>query len=354
MMNTTMKKKRTSSWMLNGLKLGVTGGIICAIAFGFIAFDNPKGEISPAEADVWSVFQKQTSKHEDFMSVLQKEGMQPPRQYDYNGNQVFFSYATTRESPNEVMLRFQEAFVREGVNSHFHPGVREPADPMHLDPQDPEEFGIMMQGMVGADDFFTGGMVPIQNTRNKMAMVGVTTKQDVDSLIAAVVERQGGETLAEDMIGSIRYMDATREQGSLKTTITAVWSDDKLDMRKFRSEVRSEDTVHPIEFEIPTCQGCTRVARFSGTESEQHLHNLLFRSPGSIHEVTSFYDRHMGRYGWELEPAMRGLNLLQQHGYAADNAAQIRSYIKNEMHLTVVIYPDYEDGYTYVKMITSI
>ena len=349
----TDERKNKKRLVVGLAKFGLTAVVIAGIAFGFVAFDTPTGDVAEAEADVWSVFTRDVSSHEKFMKVLEQEGMQPPRQYDYNGNQVFFSYDTTRESPRAVMIRYQEAFVREGVNAHFHPGVRNPSTPEEMDLDTPGGQHAMTQAFVGVDDMFTGGMVPVENTRNSVRMVGFQTKGDAGDVAQLLQESESGRRSPDEFIGAIRYMDATREEGSLETTITAVWSDEYLDMEKFRPNTRSTDTVHPIEYEIPACTGCSRVARLSGTEHEADMHNLLYRSRSGVQEVVSFYDRHMGSYGWELEPAMRGLNRLQENGYATEDAAQIRAYIKNGMHLTVVVYPDFETGHTYVKMMTN-
>lgn len=346
-------RNRGLSALINLGKIVLAGSTVAAIAFAFVAFDSPTGEVAPAEADVWSLFTRETSNHAKFMNVLKKEGMQPPRQYDYNGNQVFFSYATTRESPRQVMQRFQEAFVREGMNSHYHPGARIAVDPVESDLESQEGVTTILQSLVGADDLFTGGMIPVVDTRNEMVMVGGQTRRGAKTLFEVLAESRGGKRSPEEVVGALRYLDATREEGSLQTTITAVWSDENLDLSKFSSQRRTEATTHPVEMMIPACMGCERVARLSGTKDEENMHNLLYRSRRSVHEVTRDYDRHMGKYGWQVEPAMNQLNRLQREGYAPDKAAQIRSYIREGMHLTMIVYPDFSDGHTYVKMITS-
>lgn len=338
---------------LNLGKMILAGAIVAAIGFAFVVFDDPTGEVSTAEADLWSVFTRETSNHTKFMNVLKKEGMEPPRQYDYNGNQVYFSYATTRESPRQVMHRFQEAFVREGLNKHFHPGVRKPVDPGGVEMGTVAADGLALQSLVGADDLFTGGMIPVVDTRNQMMMVGLQTKGGAKDLMEALSETQGGKLPLENVLGALRYLDATREEGSLQTTITAVWSDEHLDMNKFRSLRQSDRTAHPVEMLIPVCGGCERVARLSGTGDEENMHNLLYRSRRSVHEITRDFDRNMGKYGWQPEPAMNQLNRLQREGYAPDRAAQIRSYMREGLNLTMIIYPDFNEGRTYVKMITS-
>lgn len=337
----------SGTWVV--VKLMVAGAAIAAIGFGFVTFDNPSGDVAEAEADVWDVFMNQTSKHEAFMKTLEKEGMEPPRQYDHNGNQVFFSYDTTRESPRQVMHRFQNAFAENDVNEIAHHTVREPIEPELV--RDNE---TMLQGSAGLNEVFTGGLIPIELRRNRMAMVGVETNKGARDMEDLMLETELGRKSPEDYVGSIRYVDAFRQEGNLETTITAVWSDEHLDLSKFRSGSGAEGTVHPIEMEIPTCMRCTRVTRFSGTGQEQGFHSILYRSEQSILDLVDFYDLHMERRGWQVDPSMHGLNSLQNQALAPDDRdSEIRAYVKDGMHLTLMIYYDEFDNQNYVKIMTN-
>ncbi len=344
----THKRLVSGTWVV--IKLGVAGAVIAAIAFSFVTFDNPRGEVAEAEADIWDIFSQETSKHEAFMKTLEEEGMAPPRRYDHNGNQVFFSYDTTRESPRQVMHRYQDAFVRNDVNLMAHHTVREPIAPDQVDDAD-----TMLQGSAGLNEVFMGGLIPIELTRNRMAMVGIETKEGARDMEDLLLETELGRVSPEEFVGGIRYVDAFREQGSLETTVTAVWSDEHLDLSKFRSDSRAEGTVHPIEMEIPSCMRCTRVSRFSGTEHEEGFHSILYRSEQqSIHELVDFYDLHMERYGWQPDPSMHGFNALQAQALAPnDRDSEIRAFVKDGLHLTLMIYYDEQDGNNYVKIQTN-
>ena len=332
------------------LKLGLTGAIIAAIAFAFVVFDNPRGDIQEAEADLWDVFVRNHTKHERFLRTLEREGMSAPRQYDYNGNQVYFSYQTTRESPQEVLLRYQEALNREGVNDAFFRGApTEGQDPREI--ENPED---VILGVHGMEAFFSGSLVPAYTVHNSMAMVGVETKGGAENFLDVLVESRGGSVAPEDLISSFRYIDAFRQDGSLETHVTAVWTDEDFDLRKHRLGDRyGSGTVHPIELEIPVCIGCERVARLSGTGAEANLHSFLWRTRLPDFEVLSFYDRYMGEYGWEPEPPMRGMTSLMDRGYAPYETATVRSYNRGPLNLTLIVYFDYEDGFTYVKALTT-
>ncbi|TXD37041.1 hypothetical protein FRC98_09890 [Lujinxingia vulgaris] len=335
--------KGKSSWWVDLLKVGGAGATIALIALLVVVLDGPRAEVQPAQADIWDVFLSQSNKHENFMRALQKEGMSAPREYDYNGNRVYFSHATTSESPREVLERFQRAFVREGVNKIEHHTVREPV--AVEDTHDGETF---MQAMAGADELFSGGLIPVENTRNYMAMVGAETKKGAADWKEAIVEMQGGAKTPEDTVRALRYVDAFREEGSLNTTITAVWSDQALDLSKFRNH--APGSVHPFEYKVPVCTGCTRVSRISGTEEEAGIHAILYRSPNSINATLGFYEREMARYGWELEPVMRGLAAMQRERSAPYEVSQVRSYSREGYTLTLIVYRDSYDGQTYVSM----
>lgn len=333
-------------WTL--LKLACAGGIIFAVAMAFVTL-GLGGDVSEAEADIWTVFASETSKHEAFVETLEDEGMAPPREYDFNGNRTFFSYDTTRESPRQVMYRFQQALVENGVNRNFHATAREPVEPRQVRDDD-----TLVQGYAGVTELFTGGLIPIEVRRNRMAMIGFETPQGAEYFEDVLLETELGRAAPEDMVGAMRYIDAERDERTGETTITAVWSDEQLDLRKFDPTTPSEGTVHPFEFEVPNCPGCQRVSRLSGTEQEQGYHSLLYRSPESIARVASFFDRHMGEYGWQAEKSLDGLAVLQQRALAPDpNATQIRSYMRDGIQLTVMIYRDFDDGHTYVKKMTN-
>jgi len=79
------------------------------------------------------------------------------------------------------------------------------------------------------------------------------------------------------------------------------------------------------------------------------MHTFLYRSTQPVWEVVSYYDRHMGSYGWELEPVMRGISRLVQEELVPSEASDFRSFVRGSDHLTLIVYYDYEDGYTYVK-----
>lgn len=331
-------------------KLSVAGAVIAAVAFAVVAFDGPTGEVSDAEADIWTVVAGDTSKHEDFVDVLEDEGMSEPRQFDHNGNQVYFSHDTTRESPMEVLDRYQRAFVREGVNRNYHEQVRDP-----VDPRDVENMETFYQGMAGMSDFMTGGLVPVETKRNRMTMVGIETPEQADNLEDLIVETDRGLADPEDVIGAFRYIDAEREEGSRETTVTAVWSDEYFDLDRLGAGNYDVETMHPIERHIPVCRGCERVTRFSGTGDEADQHGLLYRSSRPLDDVVSYYEEEMPRHGWREDPGLAGVAEMQRRSLAPSSRhGEVRSFInEDELQLTMIIYRDQYDGEVYVRMMTN-
>ena len=326
-------------------KFGLAVLVVVFIAFGFLIFSSPTGDVAEAEADIWDLFPSQSTKNQKFTKTLEREGMSKPRQFDHNGNQVFFSHMTTRQSPREVMLRFQEAFVREGVNTHFHNTARVPVDPGEV-----EDLDTIVQGLAGADEFFSGGLVPMMVTRNHMYMVGIDTPEKAENIDDAIIESRIGAVTPPEIVGAFRYLDANREEGSLQTTVTAVWSDEHFDLRKLSTLSQTQGTVHQIEFEVPICQGCSRVTRLSGTGRESNRHTILYRSPHSVNAVISFYENHMMRYGWETDPSTRSLAELHRRELAPQDISQVRAYLRDDQRLTLAVYRDYVDGFTYARI----
>ncbi|MFU8803615.1 MAG: hypothetical protein ACNA8W_07395 [Bradymonadaceae bacterium] len=328
-------------WMVFG-KVALAGASILAIGFALVVFSSPTGDVAEAEADIWDLFRGPTSKHQNFVQALREEGMSAPRSYDWNGNKVFFSYSTTNETPTEVMGRMQDALARNGVNKRAHFSAREPV-PMEEEP-DEETF---LQAVVGANDFFTGGMIPITTTRNHMAMVGMETKGKAKDLDEFLKEWDGANRDVDSLVGAIRYLDAEREEGSLLTTITATWSDEDFDLTKFQPH--AQGTAHLIDFEIPMCVGCTRVSRISGERHESDYHSLLYQSPTSVAQTAGFYDSAMLSRGWQLDPALRAVLNMQEKDMVYYEGGRMRSYVRDGQKLTLLVYADSHDGSTYVK-----
>lgn len=104
----------------NLTRVALTVGIVVAIGAAILLLHPGQEdgvEVSSSHADVlWSLpFQKSNTQR--FASALEDLGHEPPRSYDLNGNEVFFSTRTTHKTPEHLLQEYQHKFVEKGVNS---------------------------------------------------------------------------------------------------------------------------------------------------------------------------------------------------------------------------------------------
>ncbi len=106
----------------NLLRVTLTVAIVVAIAAAVLVLhpdsDDEGGVgVGASRADIaWMTPFEQTHTQR-FASALEDLGHEPPRVYDLNGNEVFFSTRTSRKSPERLLQEYQEKFVEKGVNS---------------------------------------------------------------------------------------------------------------------------------------------------------------------------------------------------------------------------------------------
>jgi|SRR5690554_2813018 len=342
----------------SGLKLGASGALICAIAWAVVTFGSPGGDVDPAEATILSMdmFSPRT-KSEGFADTLKSFDMEEPRAYDWNGNTVYFSMGMTDASPTEVLHAFQRELVENGVNKKAHThrvsgfpkvgsleALSEPAEKKRIN-------NWTQNKRVELDDFFSGGLVPITVTPGYVAMAGATSKGEAKSAEAFVKEQIASKRSVEESVKIMRYVEARRGADDTKTMISAVWSDDELEMEKFAPDANRSDLA--VSTDAPACLGCRRIMSFGGSGREADYGTNVFVGYQHVDETIEFYDRAMQNRGWKPSNASVLLRRLTEQGLIPPSAARTTSFSKNGRFATVMAYPTGMGGQTQVHIFES-
>lgn len=118
--------KKTTSNTLRALgKIGFSIATVSCVAAAIVVLSPEADEetavpsvgVSESRADIFWGLEFERSHTQKFATALEKLGHEPPRVYDYNGNEVYFSTRVSHRGPSELLSEYQSAFVEEGVNS---------------------------------------------------------------------------------------------------------------------------------------------------------------------------------------------------------------------------------------------
>ena len=308
-------------------KLLVCAAVVCAIGAAIVAFGGHE-----AQADITALDWLPHSKHQRFIDTLRREGMSRPRSYDWNGNKVFFSTKTTDDSPMQVLRRFQDAFVREGINQKTY--LRAPLGAQMT--AGPKAF---REGSDAYKELIDGAMIPMETSKNRVVMTGVELAGD------ATMEEVLGTVLTErerlpEMVEQLRYVEAYRAGERGRTTINAVWSDDELDMRQFGPNPPMNESVFglPADMDVPVCPGCERKRRFAGEQTEEGFVETIVVGPLTTRSAYDFYLRELTRRGWQTSASQRLLAKVQQKGLGPNRNELFLSFARADERLQVLIY----------------
>ena len=127
-----MSKKTTTvrKSLRNVLKLGVSGAFLTGIAASIVLFSPQQDQkndqevslvVKESNADLAWFSPMNPGKTQRFAMALDELGHEPPRLYDLNNNEVYFSTRPVRgKNPREIMAEYQRKFVEVGINSKMH------------------------------------------------------------------------------------------------------------------------------------------------------------------------------------------------------------------------------------------
>jgi hypothetical protein len=339
--------------ILSGAKVLAATAVVWAAGLAVISFSNRGGEsidigVQEAEADIWGLTFADRSKHESFIKVLEETGMEQPREYDWNGNRVFFSTMTTSQSPRSSLRAFQDEFVRKGVNQKAHydrPGMKNIGllEQTDVTPGESKAFGDDIgQFMAWQDDFWGGGVVPMVGNDDHFQMMGGTSGDgESDSALDVVSRMTDKGANYNHGIKAMRYVDAYRE-GPNRTRITAIWSDEDLDLMKFANKEKYEDKTYNTST-VPACAGCERKMRFKGKGAENSYASNIDEGTQNPDAMIDYYDRALRNRGWQKSDSTRIMQEARTSGIMPNDIGQILVYSRGKDFITVTAQPTSEN-----------
>lgn len=342
------------------LKVGAAGATIFGIAWGMMVLQpQPSEPVATAEADIAFFNFGPKSDQQKFVDSLLAEGLEKPRAYDHNGNKLFFSTTTTSDSPRQVLERMQRRFVETGLNDavHLSPPAPVPVDLRSADLDDPRVRAALEANNGPRKKWmndYLGGVVPTHVDDHSVMMAGATSiegSEDGMAFAREVLTARKDGTL-EDLgqaVKAMRYVDAVRE-GSGKTRITAIWSDEEYDVEKIANIAEPGEELG-VDPEIPVCPGCERLMHMRG-ETEKDYGNHAFRAPGhAVDQSIGFYRASLPGRGWKLSEATGVMKRAQLQGLMPPMGAQMLNFSRGGEFLTVVAWE--QDGSTKIHIARS-
>lgn len=145
-------------------------------------------EVSQSHADLTWLDGAPLTPTQRFGQALDELGHEPPRLYDLNDNEIFFSTRVVRQKhPRDILAEYQRKFVEVGINS------REYTEPAHIyASMDNEAAATRTDEMVEAA--MSGEILPTQVGDSYLSMNGalmekVVEQVDTNTLLAAQTER---------------------------------------------------------------------------------------------------------------------------------------------------------------------
>lgn len=453
------------------LRLGLTGATVVGIGWAFLTLNPPSASsidptqedqapislVKESKADIFGMSFAAPNRTQKFMEALDRLGHEPPRSYDANGNNMFFSTAVTHKMPEEVMRDYQREFVNQGLNTEMYThspfellgseqdSVRERAFKMidaamkgEMIPQAVSRDHIAMGGanMLLPEEEFEGkpekqfasktdivtstherylaaykackGDMQLYNTalaaqnaapnpqepNPEAKALGETAKrveqaakatgscansgggvcapeiqsyneasQQLAALQESITQQPNLQECpqmqaahramtsatfkdARQRIKALRYIEAIRDNNSQTTSVTAVWSDEDMDAKKFMTETFGYPKDAALRGEVPTCPNCRRTWNFGGNDQEKDFVTDAFLSNDSVSRVSEFYLRELQSQGWQRTTSdLKAQELMNEDGVKSNT--QYMRFARGDKFLTVRVGPG-ADGQTEV------
>lgn len=348
-------------------KLGLTGLLVSGVGLAILTLDpraeHAELEVKSAEADITAFDFAPTTKHERFIEALDEAGMEDPREYSYNDNTFFFSMMKTEDSPNEVLRNFQRLFVEKGINKKIHDGLPEGGIPFDMadikkykklpEGEQKERFDRAMGYWEHYDDFFGGGIVPFQQGPDHIVMHGTRSKGKADGALEFLQEQfqSGEEKIALDhLVGTMYTVEAFRSKTSRTTTVTAVWSDENLDIPKLKNPPAPDPAT---EYDFPRCMGCEHQMSFKGHGNEKDYETHVYTGSSTVDAAANFYRTTMEARGWKLSPAIRIMDKAMAKRSVQRSGERLLQFARGTDFMTVLVKQDPRTGEVSTQLLSS-
>jgi hypothetical protein len=309
----------------NLLKVAGTATLVAII--GLVIVGDEQAEVPEATADLYWLNAGEDSKHTKFVTALEDYGFEPPQAYTWNGINMFVSRKSTEMSPQEVLYDMQAHFMKAGVNGDV---FSRPANPDAFENPAESKVETFLAGHTAAE-FAAGSMIPVADSADYVAMVGVDTKENAENLKEFAEEALAAES-SDDIFNSTRYVEAFRNGSDRHTTILAIWSDRNLKV----SQLTPGGGEHRSIPDMPVCMGCTVSSQVIGRNENDGFVSMTMESRDTPEGSLSYYSRVLPQRGWQPDKsADLTHSVMKKAGKLPEDQSQTMTYVKKGRMLTV-------------------
>jgi hypothetical protein len=331
-------------------KLALAGATICAVAVGLV-ITGPDGHVQESKADIADVFLTPVTNTQRFATALDRLGHEPPRVYNYNGNNIYFSVRVSSKRPDELAREYQEEFVRQGVNEQVYSASKHAFSGEKVVGEDPDQ-------IVGAEALLSGQIIPQHVSRDGFIMHGAlikgapkTREQFAKNMLARTKEDTKD---FPHTFQSFRGIEAEWEEQEKRTVVTATWGDEDFELLKtFAAKDGGITEDVATDPEIPVCPGCERLTRFAGASTDEDQIAHVFSTTTHPNTVLSFYERALGARGWTETEASSLTRKMEGIADLQGDPKHNRQFTKDGKFLTLNVSFNNEYNKTYVSLNNS-
>lgn len=351
-----MRTTMTQKLLTTTLKIGLSAAVILLIAWLIVAQGATDSGVKTARADIFSMeLFGPRSKSQRFAQTLKSFELEPPRMYTWNDNTFFYSMGSTDLTPEEFLDDFQRSLLENGVNRRMHTRLMPGAEEAYESGRNPKQKLEALKDwgdlkLEELDDFFSGGLIPIERSKNRVAMVAAQSPDRASDARSFIAEQTREQRSIDESSSLMRYVEAWREPGDRRTTIAAVWSDDDLDISKFATTARADLSK---DAGTPACLGCDKTMSFRGSGDEKKFGTEVFLGRQNVALTMAEYDRLLAARGWRLSQATQTARLLEAQRIIPMQTAQVSSFSKGSDFVTVLAYPVERGTRTQVHVFSS-
>lgn len=298
------------------LKLGLAGGVIAAIALVIMTQDPTSAHVGPADAtaDITGLDFAPKTKSGKFTEAMVGLGMQP-RVYDYNGNVMFFAVGQSKPgaTPRDILRDVQQHLVDEGINEKNHADstplmatMRSVDWQRFKSDRDVENGPLAALNEKSEQLMLRGDVVPTIVTDDYVEMVGIDHDANLDF---SDLNTEMPQQRLSQMMGGYKFIDATWDEATQRTEVTAVWPADGFDGERMAGRGQQS----PPDPEVPACIGCTRDHRMQTLDDGDKFSSNMFHTNLDVQSTYDYYRQVMTQRGWQESGAQPMLNRMEPH-----------------------------------------
>lgn len=360
----TPARTAPATLLLNVAKIGLAGATITAVAAAILILSPSKEvvQVQESQADIALLDLAPESNTQRFAAALDKLGHEPLRVYNFNGNEVYFSSATSSKRPEELMRDYQDEFVRQGINERAYNAKDIPAAKLSkIDPDTADEAQgkIWRNQMDVHEAMLSGQIVPLYVSDKGFVLNGAILDGAKDRDALTRIYKESAESQQSRPFASIlkgyRNIEAEWNEETRTTDVTAVWTDERYDARRLLAkEDGGTDEGRAGDPLVPVCLGCEQVTSIAGSGVEEGYHQQVMTSNHSVSHVADFYTRTLPSRGWSEEPYSAMSRKIDQHQGRNRQDMNLLSFTHpSGRRLTLQLHYDHDQQKTRVVAQTS-